>query len=123
MKKFWLLCLCLASLGLAGCFHIPDEDWLPSKNKINTWDTQKDDEMDQALNDIMEWINMFSSHRDDENNDENNDESNGANTEELDENNIEVEDETISDEEISDDGIENEVVENEMIKEKIPSDE
>jgi len=37
MKKIWLFCLCLASLGLVGCFHIPDEDWLPSRNKVNTW--------------------------------------------------------------------------------------
>ena len=61
MKKIWLLCLCLASLSLAGCFHIPDKDWLPSKNKVNTWSTQKDNEMDQALKDIMEWINMIPS--------------------------------------------------------------
>ena len=99
MKKIWLLCLCLASLGLVGCFHIPDEDWLPSKDKVNTWDTQKDNEMDQALNDIMEWINMFSSHRDDENNNENNDESNGANTEESDNSNIKTENDIISSEE------------------------
>ena len=95
MKKIWLLCLCLASLGLVGCFHIPDEDWLPSKDKVNTWDTQKDNEMDQALNDIMEWINMFSSHRDDESNDE----SNGANTEESDDSNIKTENDIISSEE------------------------
>jgi len=61
MKKIWLFCLCLACLGLAWCFHIPDEDWLPSKNKVNTWSTQKDNEMDQALKDIMEWINMIPS--------------------------------------------------------------
>jgi len=99
MKKILLLCLCLASLSLVGCFHIPDRDWLPSKNKVNTWNTQKDDEMDQALNDIMEWINMFSSHRDDENNNENNDESNEANTEELDDSNIETGNNIINSEE------------------------
>ena len=99
MKKIWLICLCLASLGLVGCFHIPDRDWLPSKNKVNTWDTQKDDEMDQALNDIMEWINMFSSHRDDEGENENNDESNGANTEKSDDSNIETGNNIISSEE------------------------
>jgi len=61
MKKIWLFCLCLTCLSLAGCFHIPDEDWLPSRNKINTWDTHRDEEMEQALNSFMDWINMISS--------------------------------------------------------------
>ena len=64
MKKIWLLCLCLASLNLVGCFHIPDEDWLPSRNKVNTWNTQSED-VEKALNSFMEWINMVSSQRND----------------------------------------------------------
>ena len=106
MKKIWFLCLCLASLGLVGCFHIPDEDWLPSKNKVNTWDTQRDKEMEDALNDIMDWINMVSSQRDqldneeiedekgDENTDTNSNEGDIINTEETTDNN-----ETINNEE------------------------
>ena len=111
MKKIWLLCLCLASLGLVGCFHIPDEDWLPSKNKINTWDTQKDDEMDQALNDIMGWINMISSDRNELKNEENNE----TTAEEV--KNTEVENGAISDE------IENEEVENVVVEEDITPEE
>ena len=61
MKKIWLLCLCLASLSLAGCFHIPDEDWLPSKDKVKTENVEKDDEVEQAINSFMQWIDMISS--------------------------------------------------------------
>ena len=61
MKKIWLLCLCLASLGLVGCFHIPDEDWLPSKDKVKTENVEKDDEVEQAINSFMQWIDMISS--------------------------------------------------------------
>lgn len=70
MKKIWLLCLCLASLNLVGCFHIPDEDWLPSKNKVNTWNIEKQDEMDQAINSFMDWLDMISSEWDEMNNNE-----------------------------------------------------
>ena len=111
MKKIWLLCLCLASLGLAGCFHIPDEDWLPSRNKVNTWDTQKDDEMNQALDLFVDWINSISLERDEINNDENEEIA----TEEWE--NVEIEDEII-DNEIADEEVENEVVD-----ENIPSEE
>ena len=61
IKRIWLLCLCLASLSLVGCFHIPDEDWLPSKNKINSWYVRKDDEIEQAISSFMNWIDMISS--------------------------------------------------------------
>ena len=61
MKKIWLLCLCLASLSLTGCFHIPDEDWLPSKDKVKTENVEKDDEVEQAINSFMLWIDMISS--------------------------------------------------------------
>ena len=61
MKKIWLLCLCLASLGLAGCFHIPDEDWIPSRNKVKINDTKNEDvEMEQAINSLMDWFNKAS---------------------------------------------------------------
>ena len=61
MKNFWLLCLCLASLSLVGCFHVPDEDWLPSKNNAETWNIQKDEEMEQVLNSLMQWFDIISS--------------------------------------------------------------
>ena len=118
MKKIWLLCLCLASLGLVGCFHIPDEDWLPSKNKVNTWDTQKDEEMEDALNGIMDWINMISSEWN-----EKDGEDSEITAEEWKENTIEVEDQAINDEKISADEVGNEEPENEIIEENILSDE
>ena len=61
MKKIWLLCLCLASLSLVWCFHIPDEDWLPSKNKARTEEVKNDEEVEQAIDSLMDWINMISS--------------------------------------------------------------
>ena len=119
MKKIWLFCLCLASLGLVGCFHIPDEDWLPSKNKVNTWDTQKDEEMEDALNGIMDWINMISSDWNSLKSNENDEFS----TEDWSENIIEVE-ETISDEETvgNTETTDNEV-ENEEVEENITPEE
>ena len=72
MKKIWLICLCLASLSLVGCFHIPDEDWLLSKDKANSWNIQKDEEMQQAINSFMDWINMISSEWNETKNDEEN---------------------------------------------------
>lgn len=61
MKKIWLFCLCLASLSLAWCFHVPDEDWLPSRNKIKTENVEKDEEVEQAINSFMQWIDIISS--------------------------------------------------------------
>ena len=104
IKKIWLICLWLTSLSLVGCFHVPDEDWLPSRNKVNTWDTQRDKEIDQALNSFMDWINIISSDWDELKNKEN-DEI----TEEWEENTIEMEDEAINDE-IADEDVENEEV-------------
>lgn len=101
MKRIWLFCLCLASLSLVGCFHVPDEDWLPSKNSVDIWDIQKDDEMDQALNDIMEWINMVSSQRNDMKNEEN-EESEQIINEGSDENVIEINEDNIADNESTD---------------------
>jgi len=69
LKKIWLICLCLTDLSLVGCFHVPDEDWLLSSNKAETWDV-KNEEMDEALNSFMEWINMISSERDEINKNE-----------------------------------------------------
>lgn len=101
MKRIWIFCLCLASLSLVGCFHVPDEDWLPSKNSVDIWDIQKDDEMDQALNDIMEWINMVSSQRNDMKNEEN-EESEQIINEGSDENVIEINEDNIADNESTD---------------------
>ena len=63
MKRIWLLCLCLASLTLVGCFHVPDKDWLPSRNKVETWTIEKNDEVEEALNSFMDWIDKISSQR------------------------------------------------------------
>ncbi len=97
MKKIWLLCLCLASLSLAGCFHIPDEDWLPSKNKVNTWNTQNE-EVENALNSFMDWINVVSTQRNDMKTEEN-EEIEQIITEGSDENVIEIEDDGTADNE------------------------
>ncbi len=70
IKKFWLVCLWLASLCLVGCFHVPNQDWLPNKNKIDTWNIQKDTEMQQAVDSFMEWIDIISSQRDESKKDE-----------------------------------------------------
>ena len=97
MKKIWLLCLCLASLSLAGCFHVPDEDWLPSRNKVNTWNTQSED-VEKALNSFMDWINVVSTQR----NDMKNEWSEEIITEDSNESTIEIEDSDTTDNEIVD---------------------
>lgn len=99
MKKIWLFCLCLASLSLVGCFHVPDEDWLPSKNKVNTWDSQKDDEVKNAINEFMDGVNLISSERDDMNNEEDTEEEKWNITNEEISNN-EIEGQKIEDEDI-----------------------
>lgn len=58
IRKLWFTCLCLTSLVLTGCFHVPNEDWLPSKNN-NT--QNKDYETEEALNYFIEGINKISS--------------------------------------------------------------
>ena len=63
IKKFWLICLCLASLNLVGCFHVPDKDWLPNQNKVETWDIGKNNEMENALNSFMNGIDIVSQER------------------------------------------------------------
>ena len=64
MKKIWFLCLCLASLSLVGCFHIPDEDWLPSRNKVKTEDVEKEnEEVEEAINSFVDWFNIISTQR------------------------------------------------------------
>jgi len=113
MKKIWLLCLCLASLGLVGCFHIPDEDWLPSKNKVNTWNVQKDEEMEQALDSFVEWFNTLSSERDEIKNEE----DNRITTKEWEENTIVLENEEIIDNEVEIEEIEDEVIEDNTVSE------
>ena len=61
IKKIWFICLWFVSLTLVGCFHVPDEDWLPSRNHVDTWDIKKDEELEQAINSFMNWIDMISS--------------------------------------------------------------
>jgi len=61
IKKIWIIGLCLASLCLAGCFHIPDEDWLPSKNKVKPVET--DNEFDEALDIFVQWMDALSAQR------------------------------------------------------------
>lgn len=119
MKKIWLFCLCLASLSLVGCFHVPDEDWLLSSDKAWTWDI-KNDEMDEALNSLMDWINMISSDWNSLKSNENDEFS----TEDWSENIIEVEDNAINDEETVDntETTDNEV-ENEEVEEDITPEE
>ena len=115
MKKIWLLCLCLASLGLAWCFHVPDEDWLPSINKVKTWDIQKNDEVEQAFDSLVDWIDIISS----EWNEMGNMGNDGITTEEIE--NIEIKDETINTE-IDEEIVDNEEV-NEETEENLSSDE
>ena len=83
IKKIWLICLWLTSLFLVGCFHIPDEDWLPSRNKVNTWDIQKNNQVEQALNSLIDWIDMISSQRSQVRDDETKNDENEASIEEL----------------------------------------
>ena len=71
IKRIWLICLCLASLTLVGCFHVPDEDWLPNRNKLDTWDIHQDEEIEQALNSFISWVNMISSEWDEMKHEEN----------------------------------------------------
>lgn len=104
IKKIWLFCLCVAGLSLAGCFHIPDEDWLLSDNEVETENAEKGDEVEQAINSFMQWINVVSSQR----NDMKDEESNEIMAEEI---NIEVDtwniqqNEEITNNEVKNDGV------------------
>ena len=60
LKKIWLICLWISSLCLVWCFHIPDEDWLPSRNKVKTENVKNDGEVEQAINSLVDWINKAS---------------------------------------------------------------
>ncbi len=101
MKKIWLLCLCLAGLSLVWCFHVPDEDWLPSKNKVKTENVEKDEELEQALNSFMDWINVVSTKRNGMKTEEN-EESWQIINEGSDENVIEINEDNIADNESTD---------------------
>ena len=104
MKKIWLICLCLASLSLAWCFHVPDEDRLPSRNKVKTGDINENAEIEQAIDSLMEWFDIASSQLDDM------DKNKGAvYYEEWNENAIKMEDETLNNENIIENN--NEIVE------------
>ena len=109
MKKIWLLCLCLASLSLAGCFHVPDEDWLPSRNKIKTENVEKDEEVEQAINSFMQWIDMISTDWNELENEENVEFTENIDVEALGEN--------TDNEEITDDKVENGEIEENIISE------
>ena len=86
IKRIWFVCLCLTSLSLVGCFHVPDEDWLPSRNKVET--TQKDNQVEETLNSFIDSVDMISSQRDEMKDNE----EEQITYEELDENTIEIED-------------------------------
>lgn len=109
MKKIWLFCLCLASLSLAGCFHVPDEDWLPSRNKIKTENVEKDEEVEQAINSFMQWIDMISSDWNEFGNEENIDIN-----EDVD---VNVSEKNNDNKEITDDKVENGEIEENIISE------
>ena len=96
VKKIWLVCLCIASLSLVGCFHVPNQDWLPSKNKVNTWKIEKNDEMQQALDSFVWGIDIISSQRGETKNNENE----KVETEKINESVIETEGESINDENV-----------------------
>ena len=72
IKKIWVICLWFAGLALVGCFHVPDEDWLPSKNKVETWNIQENNEIDQAFDSFINDLNNISNQRDEIKNSENN---------------------------------------------------
>lgn len=72
IKKIWIICLWFAGLALVGCFHVPDEDWLPSKNKVETWNIQENNEIDQAFDSFINDLNNISNQRDEMKNSENN---------------------------------------------------
>ena len=123
IKKIWFICLWFASLTLVGCFHVPDEDWLPSRNKVNTWNVEKNDEVDQAINSLLDGFNMISSELDNATDNENDGlEINEISAEELEEPIIVVEDEIVNNEEmVYDEEIINN--ENQEIEENINSEE
>ncbi len=112
MKKIWLICLCLAGLSLAGCFHVPDEDWLPSRNKVNSEESKKDVEFEQAVDSFMDWVNMISSEWDEVKNDENNEVNNETSEDPSKTENEEISYENnIASEEITDNESENQEIE------------
>ena len=90
IKKIWFICVWLASLTLVWCFHVPDEDRLLSSNKTETWNI-KNDELDEAINSLIDWVNIVSSQRNETKNNEN-EEVYTWESEELD---IEIKDENI----------------------------
>ena len=91
INKIGFICLCLTTLVLVGCFHIPSEDRLPNKNKVITWNAEKDEELEQTLNSFMNSINLISSQL----NEDKDSETNG--NDQLEDNNLtESEDNNIS---------------------------
>lgn len=109
IKKIWVICLWLASLALVGCFHVPDEDWLPSKNKVETWNIQENNEIDQAFDSFINDFNNISNQRDEMKNNENT-------PSEIDES-YETEDETIDVEDKNNDANTNQEAEAPVVQE------
>ena len=113
MKKIWLFCLCLASLSLVGCFHVPDEDWLPSKNNAKTEDlkknVEKDEDVEHAINSLVQWIDKISSDWNEFGNEENIDITEDVDVDATEKNN--------DNEEITDDKVENGEIEENIISE------
>ena len=71
IKKIWFICLWFASFTLAGCFHVPDEDWLLSDTESKP-ETSETDELGQAFNEFIDNFNSLSDKRDEIKNDEDN---------------------------------------------------
>ena len=125
-KKIWLICLWVASLCLVWCFHIPDENWLPNKNKVKTGEVKKDVEFEQAVDSLMNGIDQISS----EWNEMKNGENNEVDTENLENDVVETEENIEGEENIgNEEVVENvgEVVEdegeNQEVQEEIVSEE
>ena len=96
IKKIWFLCLCLTSLSLSWCFHVPYEDWLPSRGKVKTEYMEKDDEFKQALDSFINDFNTISDQRTKMKNNENNWVDDG----DLEKASINTDDEVIYDEDV-----------------------
>lgn len=114
--KIWLICLCLSIFSLSGCFHVPDEDWLPSKNKTKTEEVEKDAEIQQAVTSFMDWINMISSQWDEIKGNKKTEDINKTDDEKV--NNEEIIDkDIINDEIIVNIEGENQIIENAVLEE------
>lgn len=62
LQRIWLICLYISTISLAGCFHIPDEDWLLNKGKVQEKNTERD-ELINAVDSLVLWVSSISSQR------------------------------------------------------------